>query len=68
MNREQWVTLKQSYWPGVVKKLDELIQFEMIKLKNCKPHELTAIQQGLVQLEKLKNLPDDVIEAENFGQ
>lgn len=68
MNKEEWITLRDSYWPGVVKAISELIQFEIIKLKECKPHELIPIQEGIRQLERLKDLPNILIEADNFGE
>lgn len=60
MNAEDAQLLK-SYWPSVVKELNNMIEKELCALRVCKGEDLAAHQERIKVYEGLKSLPDDVL-------
>ncbi len=66
MNIQQAKELKQSLmWAGVVEELDKRIHFETTKLFSCLPEELSVLQASIQAYQRLKTLPDDIIDRES---
>ena len=65
MNIEQAKELKNTIlWTELCKEIDTYITFEMSKLINCKPEELTDIQGRIKVWQSVKDIPDNVIDRE----
>lgn len=62
LNPEEWKTLKESYWPGVIEELNMYIKDAETKLRVCKPEELRSHQELIKAFETMKQLPDNAIE------
>jgi len=51
-------------WKSIVAELDAKVEYEVAKLKTCKPEEVLSIQAKIGALEALTRLPADVIDRE----
>lgn len=54
-----------SNWVAIVEELDLWIKSEESKLRQCVPEQLTQIQMTIAVLEKVKKLPEVVIDRES---
>jgi len=65
MNIEQAKEISSGVNWGLIKEeLDLWIKEQEIKLRNCVPEDLSKIQSSIQLLEKMKNLPQVVIDRE----
>lgn len=51
-------------WKEVCEEIDYWIHSEVVKLRSCTPEQLAKIQLTIATLEKVKNLPEVVIDRE----
>ena len=51
-------------WKEVGFEIDKFIAFEEVKLRQCRPEELIAVQDKIKVYEAVKNLPQHVIDRE----
>jgi len=54
-----------SNWVSIVEELDFWIKSEELKLRQCVPEQLVKIQMTIDVLEKVKKLPEIVIDRES---
>ena len=65
MNYEKAVELRQSeHWAAICNELDYQIDSLKNKLMLCVPEQLTELQTEIRTLQKIKRLPDDVVDRE----
>jgi len=65
MDVEQAKTIKASTdWQAVCDELDQWVLMELSRTRVCRPEELTAVQAHIRAFEKVKQLPQIVIERE----
>lgn len=65
MNTQQAVELKNTIlWEEFCKEIDKKIEYQTGLILSCKPEDLIHLQQQIIALGSVKNIPQDVIDLE----
>lgn len=66
MNIEQAREIQSSLnWKAILGEVDKRLNYEIQKLRKCKPEDLSIIQAKIDAYESIARLPGDVIERES---